>query len=646
MSAEAVILLIEDDPNHAELARRAFERAAPVATLYHAETLAEARAVLKRELWPAPDVVLSDLRLPDGSALELLDDDVPLVIMTSQGDEQQAVSAIKGGALDYVVKSSEMFRDLPLTIERALRAAQRERERLVAEASLRESEARFRQLADNIQEAFWLYDLQEARMVYASPAWGRVYGSTPASLASAASERLRAVHAEDRERVTGSFEHEAPHRALAQAFRVVDGERIRWVEERTFPVPDQLGRPYRVAGLGADVTRRRELEQNLHQAQKLEAIGQLAGGVAHDFNNMLTAIMAAADELGQSVTDVEQLELCGMISGASDRAAELTRGLLSFSRKGKLHAAPLDLHEVIRDTVRLLERSIDRRVQLSVQLEAAASVVVGDPAQLQNALLNLGINARDAMPTGGELHISTQVCALDAGACAQLSLELAPGEYLQVSVRDTGTGISREIQGRIFEPFFTTKPVGQGTGLGLAAVYGIAADHGGAVRVESELHRGSVFHLYLPLSGLACAAASPSVEGAPGSGLVLLVDDEPLVRDVGRRLLSSLGYQVLLAEDGERAVRAFQMRHAELVAVLCDMVMPVLSGVDAMARMREINPAVPVILCSGYPRDERSGSGERPAASDAFLSKPFHRSELARVLGRVARRLSAAAVLR
>jgi len=636
MSGTAVVLLVEDEPAHAELARRAFERGDHSARVYHAETLAEARAVLKRNLRPAPNLVLSDLRLPDGTALELLQDGIPLVIMTSQGDEQQAVSAIKGGALDYVVKSPEMFRELPLTVERALRTAERERERLLTEASLRESEERFRQLADNIQEAFWLYDLAEARMVYASPAWGRVYGRVLANLSSAAEARLSAIHPDDRERVRSAFERDAPRRPLGQAFRVADGARTRWVEERTFPVLDRSGNPYRVAGLGSDVTRRRELEQSLQQSQKLEAIGQLAGGVAHDFNNMLTAIMGATDELAQMVEDPEQQALCGLIASASDRASELTRGLLSFSRKGKLHAAPLDLHEVIRDTVRLLERSIDRRVRVLVEFGAPAAVVVGDPAQLQNAVLNLGINARDAMPDGGELHISTQLCTLDASACSGLSLDLRPGTYLQISVRDTGVGIPPEIRGRIFEPFFTTKPVGQGTGLGLAAVYGISVEHGGTVSVESEPDKGSVFHLYLPLSDLSCPSLRPAGEAEAGSGLVLLADDEPLVRDVGHQLLQSLGYQVVLARDGEEAVRAFDLHHTRLVAVLCDLVMPALSGTDATVRMREIDPNVPVILCSGYPREDRT-RGASPV-SDAFLPKPFHRSELSRVLSRVARR--------
>jgi two-component system cell cycle sensor histidine kinase/response regulator CckA len=635
MNARSVILLIEDDPAHAELARRAFEHTKGLMDLYLAETLAEARAFLKQGRHPAPNVVLSDLNLPDGTALELLTGDVPLVIMTSQGDEQRAVSAMKGGALDYVVKSSEMYRDLPLTIERALRAARLERERLVAEASLRESEQRFRQLADNMQEAFWLYDLAEARMVYASPAWPRVYGGSGLDLSAAAEARLTAVHAEDRERVRRCFAEDAPHRALDQAFRLVIDGRVHWIEERTFPVLDPAGRPYRVAGLGMDVTRRRELEQNLRQSQKMEAVGQLAGGVAHDFNNMLTAILSAAEQLEEICSDPEQQELCAMVSGAAERAAELTRRLLSFSRKGRVHAKPIDVHEVIADAVRLLQHSIDRRVRLVTKLGAPAAVVVGDAGQLQNALLNLGINARDAMPEGGELCFSTEVRYLDEDARAAMPFDLRQEKYLHVSVTDTGVGIPADSLARIFDPFFTTKAVGQGTGLGLSAVYGTVVEHAGAITVYSEVGHGTVFHLYLPLSDGVAIPREPETEATPGSGLVLMVEDEVLVREVGQRLLQSLGYEVVVAKDGAEGLRIFTERHAELVAVMCDIVMPVLSGADATARMREIDAQVPIILCSGYPRGDRTSS--LPLVADAVLSKPFHRRELAAVLARVAR---------
>ncbi len=324
-----------------------------------------------------------------------------------------------------------------------------------------------------------------------------------------------------------------------------------------------------------------------------------------------------------------------MVSAAK-RAAELTQKLLAFSRKGKLMNATVDVHAVIREAAALLERSIDRRVGVVLELADSPLTVVGDASELQNAILNLGINARDAMPNGGELRISTDVRDLDEAACATMPFELEPGRYVRVSVRDTGTGIAPENLTRVFDPFFTTKPVGQGTGLGLAAVYGTAVEHRGAVTVYSDLGRGTVFHLYLPL-GMSQAKPKTSISQAPrGNGLVLLVDDEPLVQTVGKRLLESLGYEVIVAKDGAAGVRAFTENHERLVAVLCDLVMPVLSGGDASAEMRRLDPAVPIVICSGFARDDRAG-GVEPEAQP-FLAKPFHLSDLASVLSRVARR--------
>jgi PAS domain S-box-containing protein len=629
MSVEGgtIILLVEDDPAHAELARRALESSAGAFSTV--ETLGEARAWMKTR---SPDVVVCDLRLPDGTAIELLGNGIPLVIMTSQGDEQRAVAAIKGGALDYVVKSPEMYRDLPLTVGRALRASNAERDRHRAEASLRESEQRFRQLAENIAEAFWLYDVREKRMVYASPAWPRIYGATVAQVLGDATVWFDCMHPEDREAIHNAFYADAPTKPLGHEYRVILNDRVRWIEERTFPVLDRDGKPWRIAGLGADVTRRRELEASLRQSQKMEAIGQLAGGVAHDFNNMLTAIMASAEQVMLRSNPVEQRELCDLIVMASERAAELTRKLLSFSRKGKLSAVPLDVHEVVRDAATLLERSIDRRVRVKMDLAAEHSVVMGDASQLQNALLNLGINARDAMPEGGVLTIATADCELDEATCATLPFDLKPGPHLQLSVSDTGAGIPPAHLTKVFEPFFTTKPVGNGTGLGLAAVYGTVIEHGGAVTVTSEVGRGTVFHLYLPPSKRSPSLIARATETRPGSGIILLVDDEPLLRKVGSQLMKSLGYDVIVAKDGAEGLRIFTERHHELVAVVCDLVMPELSGVDAIQRMKQLDPTVPVVACSGYPHGDRVGASIPEC--DAFLHKPFHRAELAAALER------------
>ena len=486
---EPVVLLVEDDPAHAELARRALETAA--LSLHSVDTLSAAMDWLRRE---NADVVLSDLRLPDGSALELLDDSVPLVVMTSQGDEQRAVAAMKGGALDYIVKSPEMYRDLPVIIERALRAVRAERDRLRAEASLRESEERFRQLADSIEQAFWLYDVREGRMVYASPAFPRVY-RVPADRANGSEEaRLAAVHPDDLARIRATLGI-ASHVRETREFRVIGEERTIWVEERTFPVEGSDGQPWRIAGLGHDVTQRHELEAALRQSHKMQAVGQLAGGVAHDFNNMLTAILGSGDQLRSLTATDEQRELCDLIVFAAERAAELTHKLLAFSRKGKVLSTPVDIASVIRETAALLERSIDRRVTVITQLSTQSMTVVGDAGQLQSAVLNLGINARDAMPRGGELSITADVKELDETACATIPFDISPGRFAHIAVRDSGMGIAPENLARVFEPFFTTKPVGQGTGLGLAAVYGTVVEHGGAVTVYSEIGRGTVVHL-------------------------------------------------------------------------------------------------------------------------------------------------------
>jgi PAS domain S-box-containing protein len=624
--SDPVVLLVEDDPAHAELASRSLSGVN--VSLHCVDTMASAKEWLARA---SADVVLADLRLPDGSALELTS--FPLVIMTSQGDEERAVAAMKGGALDYVVKSREMYRDLPVIVERALRASRADRDKLRAESSLRESEERFRQLADTIEQAFWLYDVQERRMIYASPAFPRVYGVSAETASGSEQARLSLVHADDLTKMTAT---EATTRAQPHEFRVVVGGKIRWIEERTFPIADEGGRPFRIAGLGQDVTQRRELEASLRQAHKMEAIGQLAGGIAHDFNNMLTAILAAGEQLQNQSATPEQRELCDLVVSAAKRAAELTQKLLAFSRKGKLMNATVDVHAVIREAAALLERSIDRRVSVVMDLADAPLTVVGDASELQNAILNLGINARDAMPNGGELHISTDVRELDDAACATMPFELQPGRYARISVRDSGMGIAPENLTRVFDPFFTTKPVGQGTGLGLAAVYGTAVEHRGAVTVYSDIGRGTVFHLYLPL-GTSQVRPKSSISQAPrGNGLVLLVDDEPLVQTVGKRLLESLGYEVIVAKDGAAGVRAFTEYHERLVAVLCDLVMPVLSGGDASAEMRRVDPAVPIVICSGFARDDRAG-GVEPEAQP-FLAKPFHLSDLASVLSRVARR--------
>jgi PAS domain S-box-containing protein len=384
-----------------------------------------------------------------------------------------------------------------------------------------------------------------------------------------------------------------------------------------------------------DLTEQRSMEEKLHQAQKLDALGQLAGGVAHDFNNMLAAILASAELMSPEEPQEVQQELRDTIVTAAERAAKLTSKLLAFARKGKVRSTPTDAHGILRETVSLLERTIDRRITIALELEAERSTVIGDPSQLQSALLNLGVNARDAMPQGGTLVIATQNRRLFGSECTLGAFCVSPGAYLCITVADTGHGMTPEVVQHAFDPFFTTKETGKGTGLGLAAVFGTMASHHGAVTVESAVGKGSRFTLYLPVSQEDALPARTEVEPPiKGSGLVLVVDDEELVRTATVMQLESLGYSALALGDPEQIMEVFLAHQGQLVAVLLDMVMPKVMGLDVAARLRQVDSSVPLVLISGFPKTSQLEQWLGKTI-DSFLQKPFNQAELGRTLAAV-----------
>jgi len=504
-----------------------------------------------------------------------------------------------------------------------------------AEQALRESEARLRITLDSIADA-----------VIATDAEGRVTGLNPVA-----------------EQLTGWAGSEALGRPLPEVFRVEQADALEAFEQalrqgRTV-VPAQArvllgrdGRPRRIAESAApirgsegaivgavlvfrDVSAAHELQERLRQAQKMEAVGQLAGGVAHDFNNLLVAILGNAELLTMSLRPASpEAELAGEILGAGKRAADLVRQLLAFSRKGRMQSVAVDLHALIREVVALLSRSIDKRIEVATDLQARGATVIGDPSQLQNALLNLGLNARDAMPSGGRLAIATREVELDGDPGA-------PAPAIELSVSDTGVGMSPAVRERIFEPFFTTKDQGRGTGLGLAGVYGTVHNHGGRIQVASEPGQGTTFRVVLPLSSDAqmsapAAGALPAAEGAPvkGQGRVLVVDDEEAVRSYAGRALKELGYAPTLCKDGGEALALFETRSREFDLVVLDLMMPVLSGLDTFRRMKAIRPDVRVLVSSGFSQPDTAHTLLKEGVV-GFLSKPFQLDELARELARV-----------
>jgi len=380
----------------------------------------------------------------------------------------------------------------------------------------------------------------------------------------------------------------------------------------------------------------RLLQERLIQAEKMEAIGQLAGGVAHDFNNHLSAIMGFAEMLQERLKDSPLCRYATNILKSSQRSAELTKQLLAFARKGKYLTVSVDVHEIIGEVLQILEHSIDKRIRLQTLLKAAPPHILGDPTQIQNALMNLAINARDAMPNGGELSIRTDLKFLDEAYCATLPYQLTPGRFLELSVSDTGVGMDRETQKRIFDPFFTTKELGKGTGLGLASVYGIVKHHRGAIEVLSEIGMGSSFTLYLPLNEetVAETAAEDSLLYASDRRTILVVEDEQMVGEMLLEMLQQLGYAATLVRDGQEAVDYYAHSWPSTDLIILDMVMPRLSGKDTFRGLRQINPGAQVLLSSGF-----SVEGEAQVLLEegavGFLQKPYFLLELSQALSRL-----------
>lgn len=381
-----------------------------------------------------------------------------------------------------------------------------------------------------------------------------------------------------------------------------------------------------------DVTEQKRMEEQIRQTQKMEVIGQLAGGVAHDFNNMLTAILGSAELMERHVmNDQVAMKLLGSIQKAASRSAELTGQLLAFSRKGQKNSVPVRIDTTIRDAISMLERTIDKNITLATRLIAKNTCVTGDPALLQNAILNLGVNARDAMSGGGVITFASANVELDSAYCGSSPFAIIPGHYIEISVSDTGAGMTEEVIQHAFEPFFTTKEVGKGTGLGLAAVYGTITDHHGCVTIYSEPGIGTIFKLYLPVSSEAKSESASAEDLIHGSGGVLLVDDEEILRDVGQALLEGLGYKVYLAEDGEQALEIYAREEENISLVILDMLMPRMGGKETLVRLTESYPDIRVLISSGF---HQQGTADELVhlGAQGFLQKPYHRQELCKAV--------------
>ena len=378
-----------------------------------------------------------------------------------------------------------------------------------------------------------------------------------------------------------------------------------------------------------------KLQQKVLQAQRTEALGTLAGGIAHDFNNLLGVILGFASIVRLRLAPSDPLlEFVKMIEQSAQRGSELTRQLLGLARQGKCESVPIRVGEVLGRVVKIITSTFDRRIQIQTRTDSGPLWVAANPAQFEQAILNLCINARDAMPEGGVLALESSRVTLGEGDSSRPSRCL-PGNYARVTVRDTGIGMAPQLLGRIFDPFFTTKEPGRGSGLGLSMVYGMASSAGGFVQVQSEVGLGSAFSIHLPLKAppmeQRTAARNTALEA--GSGTILVVDDEPMVLAFVEVGLKKLGYHVLTAVDGRQACEVYLSHFRKIDMVLLDLVMPGITGLEACRRLREINPNAKVILSSGYSSDEVLREA-RLAGALGFIGKPYSLEELSGALRR------------
>jgi signal transduction histidine kinase/CheY-like chemotaxis protein len=420
-----------------------------------------------------------------------------------------------------------------------------------------------------------------------------------------------------------------PEEVSRDEVELIDGTIL---ERYSSPVRDKTLNYYGRIWTFRDITERRHLEEQFRQAQKMEAIGQLTGGIAHDFNNLLTVILGCSEAIGDQVREDSRLsKMAEMIMGAAQRGADLTHRMLAFARRQTLQPRLVNVNQLLADLESFLRRTLSADIELELIRNGEDCDATVDPSQLENAILNLCVNARDAMPSGGRLIIETSNATLDVDYAAQ-NPDVIVGEYILVTISDSGCGISSENIGRVFDPFFTTKEVGKGTGLGLSMVYGFAKQSQGHVNIYSELGHGTSVKLYLPHATRGCEPSNQSqtlIEDLRGSEVILLVEDNASVRDLAKSNLVDLGYQVLEATNGAEALE-FIREHKEIDLLFTDVVMPGgLSGRQLALEACGLNPTLKVLYCSGYAENAIHHQGLLDKDMQ-LLNKPYTRLELGR----------------
>jgi PAS domain S-box-containing protein len=563
--------------------------------------------------------------------------DIPIVILTGSGELSEArmrsLNALEpSGNVTFLERP---FRRMTLisTLKMALRARERQYQLRGTLNSLGESEERLRLALDSGKIGAWEWMVRPDRLV-GSPRLHEFLGLPDGSLQDGLDAFISLIHSEDapRFRDTVAWALEGG-RDCEMEFRVVrpDGT-TRWLYTRAKVFRDQDNLPVRVIGAAMDISERKRVEDDLRkgketllQSQKMEAIGKLAGGIAHDFNNMLTAINGYSELLLSQLNDRDALNTgLGEILRSGKRAAALTNQLLAYSRQQVMAFKAVDLNGVVEGMYGLLQRLLHENIRHSLRLKSGLPRIKADSTQLEQVVLNLALNARDAMPEGGELEITTSLLRIGTDGMSRHG-GAPPGEYVRLEVRDSGMGMTEEVKAHIFDPFFTTKGPGKGTGMGLSTVYGIVQQSGGYISVETKPGKGAAFEVVFPAvqdSVEAPPAPAPETAAAPARETILIAEDEESVRTFLRQVLSSQGYTVLEAGDGRKAIELAKAHQGDIHLLITDVVMPGLGGRELAERLARRRPGLRILFISGYTDDSILHHGVLDGDT-AFMNKPF-----------------------
>ena len=582
------------------------------------------------------DIVVSDFAMPNFTGLDALKIFkskslyIPFILISGAIGEDVAVQAIKAGANDYLLKNN--LTRLSNIIIRELDVAESNRKRIETEKLLSKAEQKYRDLVESLPMLFYTGKFNPYPVpTYVSPQVKDFFGYTMQEFLSDPEKFMKHIHKDDSSRILKTLSETLPKGEVYNAqFRITtrDGK-IKWIKDHAFPIIDSDGKAQEFRGFAIDITAQKQLEEQFVQLQKMDSMSKLAGGITHDFNNMLTVIKGFAQLINMQMDENDpNRDSVKEIIQASERAANLTHQLLIFSRKQPITPRSLNMNSVISDLQKMFKRLVPEDITITAVLEPALGKIKADPVQIEQVIMNLVVNARDAMQKGGTLTIETKNVFIDENYSKRY-IGIKDGQYVNICVSDTGIGMDDNVKSHLFEPFFTTK--GKGTGLGLATVYGIIKQNNGFINVYSEPEKGTTFRIYLPRTEDETTTIEKSEmikrQTKQGSETVLIAEDEESIRVLINKVLLSNGYKVLEAKSGEGAIEVSGEFKGDIDLLITDMVMPGINGVELYNKLKSVRPNLKVVFMSGYTEEAAIQCGELEKGS-AFLSKPFNTDDL------------------